>query len=124
MVKRTLGSLGTMVRKKRGEAKLRETAKAIGIGPATLLRVESGRTPDVLTFGKICRWLGEDPGSFLGFEDEKKADTKENPLLLVSAHFKADKTQQQKTANALAQMILFAVKSQHATEEIPEDGNI
>src|SRR5438270_13799008 len=57
MPTRKLSSLGAMVKKKRGSAKLRETAKAIGIGPATLMRVESGRVPDVSTFGKICQWL-------------------------------------------------------------------
>lgn len=122
MSKRTLGSLGVMVRKKRGDAKLRETAKEIGIGSATLLRVESGRIPDVETFGKICKWLDVDPGSFLGFEVDKDTSTENQHL--VTAHFKADKTQEKKTASALATMIIMAMKSQHASEEIPEDGNV
>jgi transcriptional regulator with XRE-family HTH domain len=61
MPRRTLGSLGAMVREKRGTRKLRDVAAEIGIGPATLMRVEAGRIPDVGTFGKICRWLGVDP---------------------------------------------------------------
>src|SRR4051812_34704947 len=63
----TLATLGARVKKRRGDKTLRETAKEIGISPATLMRVEAGRIPDVETFGKICRWLGDDPGSYLGF---------------------------------------------------------
>jgi transcriptional regulator with XRE-family HTH domain len=126
MPKKTLGSLGAMVRKKRGERKLREVAKEIQIGPATLLRVESGRIPDVATFGKLCRWLKVDPGSFLGWETEantasiKTADAK---TILVSAHLRADQAPKQETVNALARMILFAAKGLQGTEEIPEDGD-
>jgi len=38
MRKRTLESLGGLVRDKRGQQKLRETALQVGIGPATLMR--------------------------------------------------------------------------------------
>jgi transcriptional regulator with XRE-family HTH domain len=125
MPHRSLGSLGAMVRKKRGDAKLRETAQQIGIGPATRLRVESGRIPDVATFGKICKWLGVDPGSFLGFATDPKDDRGEGRQpLFVSAHLRADRTPKPATVNALAQMILYAARSQHATEELPEDGDV
>jgi transcriptional regulator with XRE-family HTH domain len=117
-----------MVRKKRGAAKLRETAQEIGISPATLLRVESGRIPDVSTFGKICKWLEVDPGSFLGFESSTsspKAETAKEPQpLFVSAHLKADQTPKPETVSALAKMILFAVRSQRGTEEVAEDADV
>ena len=117
MKKRSLGSLGALVRKKRGKAKLRETAQEIGIGPATLLRVEGGRIPDVPTFGKICKWLQIDPGSFLGFQGSQPGEN------FISAHFKAERTQNEETINALAQMILYATRSQKGTEDIDEDGD-
>jgi transcriptional regulator with XRE-family HTH domain len=124
MPQRSLGNLGALVRTKRGDAKLRETARQIGIGPATLLRVESGRIPDVTTFGKICKWLGVDPGSFLGFEpSQERGMIEEYQPLLVSAHLKVDQTPNPATANALAKMIILAAQSQRATEEIPENGN-
>lgn len=124
MLTRTLGSLGAMVRRKRGEEKLRETAQQIGISAATLLRVESGRIPDVETFGKVCHWLGEDPGSFLGFEPEKAAKVKEEPEpLFFSAHLKIDQSPLQETISAIAKMIFFAAQSQHSTMEINEDGD-
>lgn len=124
MTKRTLGSLGALVRKKRGDRKLRDVAKEIQIGSATLLRVESGRIPDVATFGKICKWLDIDPGSFLGWETETKGASSEKPnTVLVSAHLKADQTPKPETVNALAKMILFAASGQYGTEELPEDGD-
>jgi transcriptional regulator with XRE-family HTH domain len=126
MPKRTLGSLGTMVRKKRGDAKLREVAKEIGIGPATLMRVENGRVPDVTTFGKICHWLKVDPGSFLGYEpggpDRQPTGDIQPALISVAAHLRADKTSQQKTVEALAKMIILAASAQRATEDTSEDG--
>ena len=66
MPRLSLSNLGAMVKKRRGASKLRETATEIGISAPTLLRVESGRLPDLDTFGKICGWLEVDPGDFLG----------------------------------------------------------
>lgn len=128
MPTKTLGSLGTMVRTKRGDKKLRDAAAEIGIGAATLLRVESGRIPDVATFGKICSWLGVDPGAFLGFESTAKKlaarkEDEESGLMLVSAHMRADQTPQPETLNALAKMIWYVQKNQRATEGISEDEN-
>lgn len=109
MPRRTIESLGPLVKTKRGEKKLRETAKEIGLSPATLMRVENGRTPDVGTFGKICNWLEIDPKEFLG-GPQTTADS--SGVLTVSAHFRADKNPKPETANALAQMILLVSKRQ------------
>ena len=115
MPARTLGTLGAMVRKKRGDKKLRDTADEIGISPATLMRVESGRIPDVTTFGKLCRWLKVDPGSFLGYESSEELP--QEPLL-VSAHLKVDQAPKAETVSALARMILLATRTQRATKEV------
>ena len=69
MATKSLHSLGAMVRKRRGERKLREVAKDIGISAPTLLRIEEEPFADVATFGKVCKWLGIDPKSLLGIED-------------------------------------------------------
>lgn len=122
-----LSSLGVMVRDKRGTRKLREVAKEIGISPATLMRVESGRIPDVTTFGKICHWLGVGPGSFLGFEpkdETEKIPAGEPQPVLVSAHLKLDQTPQQQTVHAVATMLLWAMKKQPAKAEFEENGGI
>jgi transcriptional regulator with XRE-family HTH domain len=124
MSAKSLSKLGTMVRKKRGEAKLRDTAEVIGISAATLMRVENGRIPDVATFGKLCNWLGENPADFLGYKDESAKAKSENSVLSISAHFKADETPKPETVNALAKMILLAIKSQtSSTEDLLSDEN-
>jgi transcriptional regulator with XRE-family HTH domain len=113
MPRRPLESLGVIVREKRGHQKLRETAKEIGIGPATLMRVESGRIPDVETFGKLCRWLKKDPAEFLGFGVElRKVASNSQPVSTITAHFKADQTPKPETVKALAQMVLMAMSTQ------------
>ncbi len=114
MPRRPLESLGAIVRDRRGNRKLRETAREIGISAATLLRVESGRIPDVETFGKICKWLEMDPGKFLGSPQASQ------PFLLVSAHFKADQNPKPQTVEALAKMVLLAIASQPRTPDIEE----
>ncbi|HTD24070.1 MAG TPA: helix-turn-helix transcriptional regulator [Terriglobales bacterium] len=116
MPKRTLESLGRLVREKRGAKKIRETAKEIGIGTATLMRIENGRIPDVETFGKICKWLNIDPGSFLGFEPISAANTAQT-LTAVSTLFKADQNPQPATVQAIAQMVLLAMKTQPGQED-------
>jgi len=118
----SLSKLGMLVRKHRGEAKLRETAETIGISAATLMRVEAGRIPDVATFGKLCKWLGKNPADFLGFPSNPDQNKPTEPMLSISAHFKADKTPRPETVNAIAKMILLAIRSQtSSTEEILAD---
>src|SRR5205807_2108861 len=56
MPKKTMGSLGIILKTRRSSRGLREVALEIGIGPATLMRVENGHVPDVTTFGKVCKW--------------------------------------------------------------------
>jgi transcriptional regulator with XRE-family HTH domain len=109
--RRPLASLGALVRERRDKQKLRETAAEIGISAATLLRVESGRIPDVVTFGKLCQWLEVDPSSFLGIEEKERTRSHSTGLFSVSAHFKADRTAKQATINALAQMLVLAANS-------------
>ncbi len=109
----TLATFGAEVKKKRGNKTLRVAAKEIKISAATLMRVEAGRIPDVGTFGKICRWLGVDPGTYLGFP---ATSAQEPPTILtVSAHLKAESTPQLPTVQALAVMIMKAVGRQKPT---------
>lgn len=113
MPRRTLESLGVLVREKRGQQKLRETAKEVGIGPATLMRVENGRIPDLETFGKICHWLKVDPGSFLGFDPKQDSQSAANvEFTSISAHHKTDQSPKPETVQALAQMMLLAMRIQ------------
>lgn len=123
MATKKLSSLGALVRNKRRQLNLREAAKQIGIGPATLMRVENGRIPDIETFGKLCHWLGIDPGRFLGFDSEtsQRVQLTTDSSISLSAHFRADRTPEPATVTALAKMILLAIRSQHSSEVIEED---
>ena len=121
MTRRALSSLSKMVTAKRGDKKLRETAKEIAISPATLMRIEGGRIPDVATFGKICHWLDVDPGEFLGF-DVRSPNASE--CTTISAHFKGNATPNLETANALGQMIALAMKMQPQSEITVDNGDV
>jgi transcriptional regulator with XRE-family HTH domain len=119
MPKPKLANLGSEVRKHRGNRTLRDSAKDIGISPATLLRVEAGRVPDVETFGKICNWLGVEASAYLGYPSGSRTLTAAEPspeVLTVSAHLRADATLNLPTAEALATMIMLAVSRQKPTE--------
>lgn len=119
MPRLSLSNLGAMVKKRRGASKLREAAAEIGISAPTLLRVESGRSPDLDTFGKICGWLQVDPGDFLG-HPRQQATAAVPTETTISAHFKAEKLPEPETLNALARMLLLIVKSE-ASRRVEHD---
>lgn len=121
MPKLALTALGVLVRKKRGPRKLREVAKEIRITAPTLMRIEAGRVPDVATFGKVCLWLGVDPGDFLGHPARSSGSADAQPAIRVSAHFKADQLPQPETASALARMLLFVAQKQAASTLAVDD---
>ena len=124
MTRRALSSLGKLVHAKRGDNKLRETAKEIGVSAATLMRIEGGRIPDVATFGKVCHWLGIDPGEFLGFDVKAPNTANVVQPIAISAHFKGDATPDLETANALGKMILFATKMQPPSRTAVDNGDV
>ena len=41
-----------------------EASKEIGISKATLSRIERGSMPDMVTFLKVCEWLGTVPMNY------------------------------------------------------------
>jgi transcriptional regulator with XRE-family HTH domain len=99
----TLKNIGAALRRVRGDAGLRETAREIEISPATLSRVEGGKLPDIETFQKICKWMEIDAGKVLGTknDDSVAAGT---PMV----HLKADKNLSGKAVKALSAMIIAA----------------
>ena len=115
MAKLTLQNLGTLVREKRGGHGLREVAAKIGTSAATLSRIESGKMPDLQTFGKLCRWLEVDPASLLGVSPE--SNNRQQPGVAV-AHLRARREIAPGTARALANAI---VRAQSMLEEMPEE---
>ena len=105
MAKITLQNLGTIVREKRGAQGLRAVANEIGTSAPTLSRIESGKMPDLQTFGKLCRWLELDPSELLGVTPRQ---TEASPAQVAVAHLKARREIEPKTASALAHAILRA----------------
>ena len=118
MVKVTLQNLGTIVREQRGSRGLRTVASEIGTSAPTLSRIESGKMPDLQTFGKLCRWLELDPATLLNVTPQP-ADTA--PTHVAMAHLKAHREIAPKTASALANAILRAQLMLHdAPEKVGE----
>lgn len=103
MAKLTLAQLGSTVRAKRGENTIRETAEEIGVAAATLSRIERGHTPDLVTFGKLCEWLGIDPAEILGVDTAVK---QEGTRRTATAHFRTPREIDPELAGALAELIL------------------
>ena len=69
MDKETLERLMAATYERRGGRlgmSLREASKESGIGFATLSRIETGKTPDLKTFKKLCEWTGRSADYFLG----------------------------------------------------------
>lgn len=111
MTKLAIQTLGRKLAEKRGNRKVRETAKEIGITHSTLLRIESGYLPDLDTFRKVCKWLEIDPGEILGVK------TAVPDMPRASVHFRKDQTLKPETAKALADLILTAQRAMMAMEK-------
>lgn len=111
MTKLAIQTLGRRVADKRGNRKVRETAKEIGITHSTLLRIEAGYLPDLETFRKVCKWLEIDPGTVLGMKTVAQA------MPQASIHFRKDQTLKPETAQALADLILTAQRAMMAMEK-------
>lgn len=112
MPKISLETLGRLAEEKRTKLNVgvRAAAEQVGISAATLSRVERGYLPDLDTFGKICKWLGVDPGQVLGVAHKQPSTPR------VAVHFKKEATLTPTTAQALAQMVLAAHRAWLATE--------
>lgn len=109
--------LANLVRSKRGNRGLRETAKEIGnVSPSTISRVENGKTPDMDTFLALCDWLEVLPTELINNTEEKKqSDT----LEAIEIQLRADKNLEPAIADALASLVKAAYKdlSQNKNDE-------
>ena len=117
MARLTLQNLGTEVRKKRGNRGLRETAREIGTSAPTLSRVESGKMPDLQTFGKLCRWLEVDPGEILDITPQRLGEADD---VIAAAHLKAKREISQDTAQAFTKLIM---RAQRKLADLPGEVN-
>lgn len=95
--------LAQRIQERRAGKGVREAASEVGVSPATLSRAENGRVPDLETFSKICKWLGEDPAIYLGITRQASSLT---PTARV--HFKKGIAIKKDSAKALGELILAA----------------
>lgn len=94
--------LAERVRKKRGDKTLRELEAEIGVSIAVLSRVERAKKlPDLVNFGVLCHWLGDDPTLFFIIDDHDTSD----PL---TVQLRAAKLMSAATAGAFADIIRAA----------------
>jgi len=119
MPRLTLQALGLKIIEKRGDKGVREAAKEIGTSAATLSRVERGHLPDVETFGRICKWLGVDPGEVLGTRQESS-----RPIASAQTHFRKNQAVNPKTAAALGNLIVKAHAALELLDESEEFGGL
>lgn len=101
--------LSLKVKQKRGGMGIRTAAKEIGISPATLSRIETGKQPDLKSFRLICEWLNIDPSLALGVTS--KLGVPSLQAVQVQAHFRAHKTMSPVTTQHLADLILTVQKA-------------
>ncbi len=92
-----IAALAERIAVRRGALGLRAAARDAGISPSTLSRVENGHIPDLETFERLCRWLGEDPNRFLST----------GPVgVVANVQFRKQATATKETAIALGSLIL------------------
>lgn len=109
--------LSNLVRNKRDNRGLRQTAKEVGsISPSTISRVENGKTPDIDTFLALCDWLEVPPTELIKNTEEKEdLGTPEKIAMIL----RSDKNLPPEAANALALLIkaafLYFTQKSHET---------
>jgi transcriptional regulator with XRE-family HTH domain len=59
-----LSNLARMLKERRGSLSLRQAAAEAGVSFSTFTRVEAGSQPDIVSFTKLCAWLGVSPSEF------------------------------------------------------------
>lgn len=94
--------LASRIKTKRGSQGLRSTASNIEISAATLSRIEQGKVPDVDTFIKICKWLGESTDTFTQVKPRKGKSFNKQTIV---AHLRAEKELDPDMVEIIASMI-------------------
>lgn len=93
--------LGQMLRERRGALSLRQAAAEAGVSFSTFARVEDGSQPDLVSFTKLCAWLGLPPSQFFS----PVATRRQNPVEVAVAHLHADPRLRPDHADKIAAML-------------------
>lgn len=98
-------NLAKFIVQKRGSMGLRAAAKEIGIGSATLSRLERGNTADLKTLEKVFNWLELDISEYFG------GKSNEQPHQEIQVAFKSKNAISPETARAMTNLIIAAHSS-------------
>lgn len=93
--------LGQMLRERRGSLSLRQAAAEAGVSFSTFARVEDGSQPDLVSFTKLCAWLGRSPTQFFA----PVAARRQDPVEVAVAHLHADPRLRGDHADKIAAML-------------------
>lgn len=89
----------------------RKVAEQIGISASTLTRMAQGANPDIESFGKMVRWLGESADQFVAAGSKQhRSERGEDLRIVVSRHLRASKELSPESAKALESIIEAAYK--------------
>lgn len=87
----------------------RQIAKAAGISPSTLTRMQQGKSPDVNTFTALSRWLNIPAEKFYA-EQSRGTHGREDPMAVVSTLLRGQKKMSPKALAALQELVNAAFK--------------
>jgi transcriptional regulator with XRE-family HTH domain len=87
----------------------RQVAKAAGVSPSTLTRMQQGKSPDVNTFTALSQWLNI-PAEKFHVEKSPLAQVSDDPMAVVSTLFRGRKKMNPKALAALQELVNAAFK--------------
>lgn len=96
-----LAGLSQLLRERRGALSLRQAAAESGVSFSTFSRVEAGAQPDLVSFTKLCAWLGLHPSRFFA----PIASREEDGVEAVVGHLFADPRLTPENAGKIASML-------------------
>src|SRR6266705_4271486 len=67
----------------------RQLAKAAGVSPSTLTRMQQGKSPDVNTFSSLTRWLNIPAERF--YKDKSSTIAHDDPMAVISTLLRGKK---------------------------------
>jgi transcriptional regulator with XRE-family HTH domain len=87
----------------------RQLAKAAGVSPSTLTRMQQGKSPDVNTFSALATWLNI-PAERFYTEHSHHLTQHENPMAVISTLLRGKKKMNPKAVSALQELVIAAFK--------------
>lgn len=87
----------------------RQLAKAAGISPSTLTRMQQGKSPDVNTFSALTRWLNVPAERFYAARPSRP-DQRDDPMAVISTLLRGKKKMNPKAMSALQELVNAAFK--------------